>query len=165
MSIGGVSGLVSLSKTGITTSILGALTVAQAIVVSGVATLNAAITLGYATIPTFLNTQLGYTYSGTAFPTSLASSASNQTLSTITIVKTGVYLFTFNVNALPAGSGVSLYCQITGTNASTAVTNYSMSVTGNTNAGPSNFSNSQVVRCTASAYTLQFFVMVLLFLL
>ena len=47
-------------------------------------------------------------------------------------------------------------CQITGTNASSTVTNYSMSVTGNVNAGPSNFSNSQVVRCTSSAYTLQF---------
>ena len=156
VSIGSVSGLVSLSKTGITTSILGALTVAQALVVSGLTTLNAAITLGYATIPTFLNTQLGYTYSGTAFPTSLASSTSNQTLSTITIVKTGVYLFDFNVNALPtgAGSGLSLYCQLIGTNASTAVTNYSANY--GTVFSPSNFSGSQVVRCTASAYTLQF---------
>ena len=156
VSIGSVSGLVSLSKTGITTSILGALTVAQALVVSGLTTLNAAITLGYATIPTFLNTQLGYTYSGTAFPTSLASSTSNQTLSTITIVKTGVYLFDFNVNALPtgAGSGLSLYCQLIGTNASTAVTNYSANY--GTVFSPSNFSGSQVVRCSASAYTLQF---------
>ena len=157
VSIGSVSGLVNLSKTGITTSILGALTVAQAMVVSGIATLNAAITLGYATIPTFANTQLGYTYSGTTFPTSLTSSASTQPLSTITIVKTGVYLFTFNVNgSIVIGSGSTLYCQITGTNASSTVTNYSMSVTGNVNAGPSNFSNSQVVRCSASAYTLQF---------
>ena len=66
--------------------------------VSGSATLNAAIVFGYGTIPTFANTQLGYTYSGTAFPSSLASSTVLQTFSTITIVKVGVYLFTFNVN-------------------------------------------------------------------
>ena len=155
VSIGTVSGLVSLSKSGITTSILGSLTVAQAIIVSGLATLNSAITLGYTTIPTFLNTQLGYTYSGTAFPASLASSTVLQTFSTITIAKTGVYLFNFNVNGtIVPGVQNILNCQITGVNASTTVTNYSGNYGNGTT--PSNFSGSQVVRCTASAYALQF---------
>ena len=153
VSIGGVSGLVNLSKLGITTSVLGALSVAQAMVVSGVTTLNAAIALGYAAIPTFANTQLGYTYSGTTFPTTLSSSTSTQTLSTITIAKVGVYLFTFTVNLLPIGTGIALGCQLIGANASTA--NYNYAGNYGTGVSTSNITGSQVVRCTASAYTIQ----------
>ena len=153
VSIGSVSGLVSLSKTGITTSVLGALSVAQTIVVSGLTTLNAAIALGYAAIPTFANTQLGYTYSGTTFPTTLSSSTSTQTLSTITIAKVGVYLFTFTVNLLPIGTGIALGCQLIGANASTA--NYNYAGNYGTGVSTSNITGSQVVRCTASAYTIQ----------